>query len=661
MPEELLSKYVAALGFDSIKRDSFEQQYTALIELGEGALRDEIARCYAETSAARDGFSRLGLLYMKCGDLPAALRLFEEDGRAGRQSWWCALRHAEALFRTGGEDAALEKVLEVYGVHPEAVNGFSEIAYQIQGGDAEQAERLFEKDDRLGRMSAGFRLNYAAFLAGKGCLEKSMDQVRNAYRSGSGQDGFLRIAQAYHLPRKDSAEVLELCRQDFEQKRMSAQGELFLAEAYAMTGDIDSARERVAQAYTRSSGLKDGYSRVARAYCLPRHKIPLWIELCEQDRALKRQTDRGRMLQAEACFSIGNSKVAFELLDTLDSPPDCGWARLAESWVDSFQWCRGTGFEADPVLARFKERMGKRQAPQEELARFHRAEARLMVARSRVREAGRRLGFDVGAQLREIAAKRNAGHRAEEPLPFLDARLRCSSAADLFVLYHELVICGSDHFEAQHERPFIIDGGANIGAAIAYFKWLYPQAEIVAFEPNPELFDICSANIRSNGWKAVTLHPYALAGESGSMTFYCDEEMPMGSSLTSRPAQEGRRFRAITVEARTLRSFMTKPVDFLKLDIEGAEAEVLAELGSLLQTVRGGILEYHHADGGENTLSSIVGAFQENGHRYAIRAPGTIWGGQDCEVGRIASRWSRSLHFEARRTSRVAATTGEDA
>jgi FkbM family methyltransferase len=44
------------------------------------------------------------------------------------------------------------------------------------------------------------------------------------------------------------------------------------------------------------------------------------------------------------------------------------------------------------------------------------------------------------------------------------------------------------------EKPMIIDGGANIGASAVWFAINYPRAHVVAFEPDPENFELLSAN-----------------------------------------------------------------------------------------------------------------------------------------------------------------------
>lgn len=46
------------------------------------------------------------------------------------------------------------------------------------------------------------------------------------------------------------------------------------------------------------------------------------------------------------------------------------------------------------------------------------------------------------------------------------------------------------NFQIDNPAPYIIDAGANIGLGVIYFKKLFPDAEIIAFEPDPNIFAV---------------------------------------------------------------------------------------------------------------------------------------------------------------------------
>ena len=61
------------------------------------------------------------------------------------------------------------------------------------------------------------------------------------------------------------------------------------------------------------------------------------------------------------------------------------------------------------------------------------------------------------------------------------------------------------YFKSPNISPFIIDIGAHIGISVLYFKQLYPNSNILAFEPNPISFDILQNQYRYNlqDWTAM--------------------------------------------------------------------------------------------------------------------------------------------------------------
>jgi len=126
-------------------------------------------------------------------------------------------------------------------------------------------------------------------------------------------------------------------------------------------------------------------------------------------------------------------------------------------------------------------------------------------------------------------------------------------------------------FRTRSERPYIIDGGANIGLSVLYFKRLYPLAEIVAFEPDPYIFGLLQGNLRSHGHDDVRLEQCALWSSATSLLFHSD------GADGGRVAREDAAGTA--VQAVRLREYLDRHVDLLKLDIEGAEPRCCAIAG----------------------------------------------------------------------------------
>ncbi|HZS62155.1 MAG TPA: FkbM family methyltransferase [Gemmatimonadaceae bacterium] len=150
-------------------------------------------------------------------------------------------------------------------------------------------------------------------------------------------------------------------------------------------------------------------------------------------------------------------------------------------------------------------------------------------------------------------------------------------------------------FDTNAPRPRIIDCGANIGMAILFFKTLYPDAEIVAFEPDPRTFKVLAGNVRDNNLAAVTLHNAAVGATDGAAPLHVQPDIP-GSALSSLVVVKDAQTVAEAVPVVRLSRYIDAPVDFLKLDVEGSEMDVLRELQAAgkLTMVREMVIEYHH-------------------------------------------------------------------
>jgi FkbM family methyltransferase len=220
--------------------------------------------------------------------------------------------------------------------------------------------------------------------------------------------------------------------------------------------------------------------------------------------------------------------------------------------------------------------------------------------------------------------------------------------SDLFTQFLEIAIEEAYYFQTANRSPLIIDAGANVGAALAYFKWLYPESRILAFEPNPKLYEVCAKNIERNKWTGVSLLPFAISDREGKATFNCCEDMPMASSMSGRPLKFS--CESVEVDVAPLSSFLQEKVDFLKLDIEGAEAAAVCEAENRFDMVERGFIEYHYsASSGvtANPLSSILGVLERQGFAYRIcpqPLPGASAGHHDRSLA--LDSWSCSIFFE---------------
>lgn len=147
-------------------------------------------------------------------------------------------------------------------------------------------------------------------------------------------------------------------------------------------------------------------------------------------------------------------------------------------------------------------------------------------------------------------------------------------------------------FNSENKKPVIIDCGANIGLSVLYFKHTHPEAVIYAFEPDTKNYNYLAENVKSYGWeKSVFIYKQLVSDTAGFE--YFEELGNAGSKIVSENAQNNN---TTKIEKIRLKDFLTElncKIDFLKLDIEGSEFDVIPDLKELYPIIQKMYIEFH--------------------------------------------------------------------
>ena len=178
--------------------------------------------------------------------------------------------------------------------------------------------------------------------------------------------------------------------------------------------------------------------------------------------------------------------------------------------------------------------------------------------------------------------------------------------------YKEIFVEGSYKFKSKKRDSKIIDCGANIGLGLLYYKLHYPDSKIIAFEANSDISRILQQNIHNNRLKDVEVHNKAV--------WINDEgvEISVGKADNSSIFGTGQK---VKVPSVTLNSILEREqiIDFLKIDIEGAEKEVITNCGNLLRKVSNIFIEYHSFIDKKQELDEVLSILTQNDFRYFIK------------------------------------------
>jgi FkbM family methyltransferase len=190
-------------------------------------------------------------------------------------------------------------------------------------------------------------------------------------------------------------------------------------------------------------------------------------------------------------------------------------------------------------------------------------------------------------------------------------------------LFEEIFVSRDYCFPTDKHAPVILDCGSNIGMAILYYKSRHPNARVIGFEPDKPTFEKLRSNVEGNHLADVTIHNKALSDNDGTLTFYFDPDDPGMLLMSTREDRIGERGKT-EVEATKPSHYIDGPIDFMKLDVEGAEDDVMTELveSGKLTLIDQMVIEYHHhLEMGVDKLSAMLALLEQNGYGYQLGAP----------------------------------------
>ena len=219
-------------------------------------------------------------------------------------------------------------------------------------------------------------------------------------------------------------------------------------------------------------------------------------------------------------------------------------------------------------------------------------------------------------------AARNWGHSGPGTLEFLGFRLDYFNQSEAMFLVHEVFVNAAYAFESSNPRPRIVDCGANIGMAVLFFKAFRPDAEVIAFEPDPTAFARLARTIEMNGLRNVRPENAAVVDKDGTVALYFNPSASGSMTASIDPAWGGEARQE--VRAVRLSAWIQEPVDFLKLDVEGAEYDVVRDLidTDAIRWVLDAVIEYHELATRPDGVSRMVNALQAAGFDVHVTEEG---------------------------------------
>jgi len=167
-------------------------------------------------------------------------------------------------------------------------------------------------------------------------------------------------------------------------------------------------------------------------------------------------------------------------------------------------------------------------------------------------------------------------------------------------IYEEVVLEDDYGISSLNQGELIIDIGAHIGFfSICAGRKVGPTGHVYSYEPMNENFEILKYNIRQNGMqRVITPSKLAVALHEGPMGLFISPDNTGGHGIIRNAI-----FSSVQIEniqATTLRRIFKdndiEVCDFLKMDCEGAEWDILFSSEDILPRIERMALEVHSFD-----------------------------------------------------------------
>lgn len=151
----------------------------------------------------------------------------------------------------------------------------------------------------------------------------------------------------------------------------------------------------------------------------------------------------------------------------------------------------------------------------------------------------------------------------------------------------------------EASAPVLFDVGANVGDWTAMARRCRPGAQVHAFELNPATATRLAG--RFAGQAGIDVHPFGLAATAGEVNFFAYDgdasvlsglRVPLHSHVPHRLARA-----RVRTGDEVCRELKLERIDFLKVDAEGADHEVLTGFNEMLSARRVQAIQFEHEAG----------------------------------------------------------------
>jgi len=202
--------------------------------------------------------------------------------------------------------------------------------------------------------------------------------------------------------------------------------------------------------------------------------------------------------------------------------------------------------------------------------------------------------------------------------------IRPSQTGDVASFFENWVETPPPIDQFSDDPTLIVDAGAHVGCFAMFVYSMFPDCEIVAFEPNTSNNDLLKVNFDDNDVNGSIL-PGALWNEDIDSLFMIEGESNAGFVSSQVNEVNANRYSVPGITLVAGLGATVNNVNLVKLDIEGAEYRVLPEMLKTLSPKCQIWMELHDVDTQPNWLATLLEEENWEGQMYDSFPPHQMW------------------------------------
>lgn len=209
----------------------------------------------------------------------------------------------------------------------------------------------------------------------------------------------------------------------------------------------------------------------------------------------------------------------------------------------------------------------------------------------------------------EVTKLKRLGNECSGTTNVLGKSLTFQSATDCANRLQEIFADEQLKFQDLGTKPIIVIANANIGISCIYFAELYPEAQILAFEPDPNLFQILKTNIDEFDAKNVMVSNADL-WKSARVTSTKMNESPSEIDGDKSDPQAATHY---------VHELLSSRIDFLQLDLANKGIDILEKHENQLHNIQRIHAKFYVDFSSQQELHRLTGLFHKTGFRLHVK------------------------------------------